>query len=226
MRLKNHAHAGIFRQNYQPRETIDGAANFLSREQRKDVLEISRQLNIPYIPNLLQSLPAKELYEVQRSGEYRELEERINEETCIREVGKLKRKLGSLISGRLKRMRANQAYDHLPGHEQKIYSRVRFILPERRRLKTTLFEEVPLRSTTDMQVVKDLLALYLREKEVEFRPGLEPTLCFCLRKCHSYDWRHILNCHKASRTEIYGFAELCFLCNVWIYNEKDWESHC
>ncbi|KAF2463499.1 uncharacterized protein BDR25DRAFT_167528, partial [Lindgomyces ingoldianus] len=64
MRLGGHVKAGILRRHYQPRETIDGAANFLGREQRKDVLEVSQELNIPYVPNLLQSLPARELYDL------------------------------------------------------------------------------------------------------------------------------------------------------------------
>ncbi|KAF2430746.1 hypothetical protein EJ08DRAFT_219816 [Tothia fuscella] len=41
MRLRGYIKAGIFRGHYQPRETIDSAANFLGLEQREDVLEIS-----------------------------------------------------------------------------------------------------------------------------------------------------------------------------------------
>jgi len=100
------------------------------------------------------------------------------------------------------------------------------MLPERRRLEVNLFEEIPLRSSIGMQVVQDLLALYLRDKEVEFRPGLEPSRCSCSQSSHGYDWRHILECHKASQTYIYGFAELFFLCNSWVYDKNKWEKHC
>ncbi|KAF1808097.1 hypothetical protein P152DRAFT_256927 [Eremomyces bilateralis CBS 781.70] len=88
MRLAGHAKAGIFRGHYQPRETIDGAANFLDKDKRTDVLEISRQLNIPYIPYLLQSLPAEELHNLQRSREYQKLQRQIDGETKIFEVTK------------------------------------------------------------------------------------------------------------------------------------------
>ncbi|KAH8701365.1 hypothetical protein GQ44DRAFT_561650, partial [Phaeosphaeriaceae sp. PMI808] len=64
MRLLGQMKAGMFRGHYQPRETVDGAANFLGLREREDVLEISQQLNIPYIPNLLQSLPARKLYDL------------------------------------------------------------------------------------------------------------------------------------------------------------------
>ncbi|KAK0747307.1 hypothetical protein B0T21DRAFT_270359, partial [Apiosordaria backusii] len=38
-----------------------------------------------------------------------------------------------------------------------------------------------------------------------------------------YDWRHIYNCYKKSHT---GFAELCFLCNKWVFGEAQWSNHC
>lgn len=102
MRLGGHINARIFRGHYQPRETVDGAANFLRLEERKDILEISQQLNIPYIPNLLQSLPAKYLYELQQSKEYRRLLKQIETETSSREIMKLKRQLESLKLEELK----------------------------------------------------------------------------------------------------------------------------
>lgn len=100
--MGGHLKPRIFRGHYQPRETIDGAANFLGLEEREDVLEISQQLNIPYVPNLLQSLPAKHLYELQKSKEYRELLEQIEIETSNREISKLKRQLESLKLEQLK----------------------------------------------------------------------------------------------------------------------------
>lgn len=71
MRLLGQIKPGMFRAHYQPRETIDGAANFNGLKEREDILEISQQLNIPYIPNLLQSLPAKKLYKLQQSKDYK-----------------------------------------------------------------------------------------------------------------------------------------------------------
>jgi hypothetical protein len=81
------------------------------------------------------------------------------------------------------------------------------MMPERERLAVNLFETVSLRSPTGLAVICDLLALYEREKEVGFRPGLEPDKCCCLgeddcsklnlgNRPDSYDWKHIYNCYK------------------------------
>ncbi|CBX94468.1 predicted protein [Plenodomus lingam JN3] len=64
MRLRGHLKPRMFCGHYWPRETINSATNFLGLEAWEDVLEVSQQLNIPYILNLLQSLPAEKLYEL------------------------------------------------------------------------------------------------------------------------------------------------------------------
>jgi hypothetical protein len=227
MRLGGHVNPRIFRKHYQPRETIDGPANFHNQEQMTDVLQASQQLNIPYIPNLLQSLPAKELYELQQGAKYKELQEQIEAETNLKEISRLQRKQEALKLNKLKQLRANQRYDDPPGYEHEVYSRVRFMLPpERLRLEESLFEEAESRSPIWIQTLKDLVALGLRSREVEVRPGLEPSLCSCPKNTDGHDWRHILNCHKNSQTQTYGFAEFCFRCNLWIYDGCEWENHC
>ena len=226
MRLGGHLKPGMFRGHYQPRETIDGAANFLGLEAREDVLEVSQQLNIPYIPNLLQSLPAKKLYELQQTQEYKGLVEQIESETSNKTLNKLKRQLESLKLEELKWLRTEQNFGDAPGYEHEIYSRVRFMFSaERLRLEFNLFEEAELRSDVGIQTVLDLVAYYLQPREVMFRPGLEPSKCSC-SKPRAYDWRHIYECHQTSQSSVHGFAEFCFLCNFWVYNEEDWENHC
>lgn len=226
MRLGGHIKAGMFRGHYQPRETIDGAANFLGLEQREDVLEISQQLNIPYIPNLLQSLPAVKLYELQQSQAYKDILEQMGSEMSNQKLSKLKRQLESLKQEELKWLRTEQNFDDTPGYEHEIYPRVRFMFSaERLRLEINLFKEVELRSDIGLQTILDLAAYYLQPREIMFRPGLEPSKCSCSRK-RAYDWRHIYECHQNSQSRIHGFAEFCFPCNVWIYSEEAWEDHC
>jgi hypothetical protein len=226
MRLGGHSKAGMFRGHYQPRETIDDAANFLRLEEREDVLEISQQLNIPYIPNLLQSLPAVDLYQLQQSKEYRDIMEQIEIETSTRKVKSLKQRLESLKRDKLKWLRVEQGFDDVPRYEHEVYSRVRFMFSaERLRLENNLFQEADLRSDLGIQTVLDLTAYYLQPREVSFRPGLEPSKCSCLGN-GGYDWRHVYECHQTSQARKHGFAELCFICNIWMYNVDDWESHC
>ncbi|KAL9082425.1 MAG: hypothetical protein Q9165_008897, partial [Trypethelium subeluteriae] len=226
MRLGGQTTRNMFRQHYQPREIIDGSANFLGLKENTDVLEISRTLNIPYTPNLLQSLPAKELHEFRQSLKYQVLRKEIDEETSIQKRGKLQRKLESLKLKRLKSLRALQVYNDQPRYEHEIYSRVKFMVPEWCRLEKNLFEHVPLRSPIGMQVIKDLYALYIRDKEVEFRPGLEPEFCSCPRKNDSYHWRHIFTCRKATLAAIHSQSEFCFLCSLWVNGKTSWEEHC
>lgn len=138
-------------------------------------------------------------------------------------IGQLKKQLESLKLEELKWLRAEQKFDNAPCYEHEIYSRVRFIFsPERRRLEVNLFEEVELRSDIGIQTILDLTAYYLQPREVIFRPGLEPSMCACSEN----DWKHVYDCHQTSQSRISGFAELCFLYSIWIYNENDWESHC
>ena len=226
MRLGGHSKAGMFRGHYQPRETIDGAANFLRLKGREDVLEISQQLNIPYIPNLLQSLPAEDLYQLQQSKKYRDITEQIENETSARKVKNLKQRLESMKRETLKWLRSEQGFDDVPRYEHEIYSRVRFMFSaERLRLENNLFQETELRSELGIQTVLDLTAYYLQPREVSFRPGLEPSKCSCLGN-GGYDWRHVHECHQTSQGRKHGFAEFCFICNIWMYNVDDWESHC
>ncbi|KAF2174441.1 hypothetical protein K469DRAFT_498332, partial [Zopfia rhizophila CBS 207.26] len=92
------------------------------------------------------------------------------------------------------------------------------MMPERDRLATNLFKEATLRSPLGLSVLRDLMALLEKTSEVEFRPGLE--------RDNTYDWRHIYNCYKKNHCGKYGFVELCFKCNEWIFSEKEWSVHC
>jgi len=226
MRLLGQIKPGMFRGHYQPRETVDGAANFLGLKEREDVLEISQQLNIPYIPNLLQSLPARKLYELQQSDKYKKIVDQIESGASSQKISQLKRQLESLKLEELKWLRAEQDFDDGPGYEHEIYSRVRFMFSaERLRLEINLFEEVELRSDIGIQTILDLTAYYLQPREVMFRPGLEPSKCSCSGN-RAYDWRHIYECHQTSQSGIDRFVNFCFLCNIWIYNKNDWQIHC
>jgi len=77
-------------------------------------------------------------------------------------------------------------------------------------------------SATGLAVIYDILALYERDKEMEFRPGLELDKCCYLdeddcfklnfrKRSDFYDWKYIYNCYKTKHEKIYDIAELCFL---------------
>ena len=39
-------------------------------------------------------------------------------------------------------------------------------------------------------------------------------------------WRHIYSCYRRHLIKAHGFAELCFLCRLWVVSGEEWESHC
>jgi hypothetical protein len=138
----------------------------------------------------------------------------------------------------LQKWQKEQPYrpDDPPQYHYGIFDRCRFMMPERDRLATNLFKEATLRSPLGLSVLRDLMALLEKTSEVEFRPGLERDKCLCPKAkkesqddgetSSAYDWRHIYTCYKQNQRGKYGFAELCFKCNEWIFSEKEWRSHC
>jgi hypothetical protein len=60
-----------------------------------------------------------------------------------------------------------------------IFDRCRFMMPERDRLATNLFKKATLRSHLGLSVLRDLMALFEKNSEVEFRPGLEQDKYIC-----------------------------------------------
>ena len=104
-------------------------------------------MNISYIPNLLQSLPAKKFYKFQQSQEYKDLLEYIGSKTSNKTFNKLKRQLELLKLEELKWLQTDQNFGDEPGYEHKIYSWVRFMFSaERLCLEFNLFEEAELKS--------------------------------------------------------------------------------
>jgi len=66
-----------------------------------------------------------------------------------------------------------------PCYHRSIFDRVRFLMPERDHLATSLFETAALRSPLGLSVLQDMVALCEQGTEVEFRPELEPERCRC-----------------------------------------------
>src|ERR1700728_212742 len=82
-----------------------------------------------------------------------------------------------------------------------------------------------------------MMSLYRQTSEVEFKPGLERDKCCCPKKeennqyesgksCDEYDWKHMYDCYRKECSNIYGFADLCFLCNEWVFGKEQWRDHC
>ncbi|RYP53371.1 hypothetical protein DL768_001616 [Monosporascus sp. mg162] len=222
--------------HYLPRNGADGQAAYHGRERRALVLDLFRGLTIPRNPRLWQCLPAKKQYECESCPEMMRINQELlkwqgkTDNKSLIERKKLYAEKRQLVTRKLRNWQKNQPikHDDPPGYHRAIFDRVRFLMPERDRLAQNLFEIDKLRSPAGLAVLRDMLALYQKRRNVEYRPGLEPDKCRCGKSNDgsSYDWRHVYECHKAATAKVDGFAELCFLCNEWFCGIGAWEEHC
>ena len=51
------------------------------------------------------------------------------------------------------------------------------MMPEQDRLTSNLFKVAPLQSSVGLAVLRDIIALYRKGSEVDYRPDLEPNKC-------------------------------------------------
>ncbi|KAI8714908.1 Chromo domain-containing protein [Fusarium sp. LHS14.1] len=231
-----HAEPKTLGTHYLPRNGADGQAAYHGQERRTLVLDLFRGLTIPRNPSLWQCLPAKQQYECDTSAEMMHIKREILalQGTTNTKSQEHRKKLYAekrkLVAERLRKWQRNQPvkHDDQPGYHRAIFDRVRFLMPERDRLAHNLFLVDKLRSPAGLTVLHDMLGLYQKRRNVEYRPGLEPDKCHCGKDSdgYSYDWRHIYDCHRTAAAEADGFAELCFLCNDWFCGIGAWETHC
>lgn len=222
--------------HYLPRNGADGQAAYHGQERRTLVLDLFRGLTIPLNPRLWQCLPAKQQYDFDTSPEIMRINRQIltlrgtADKKSQGERKKLYAEKRKLIAKRLRKWQKNQPvkHDDSPGYHRAIFDRVRFLMPERDRLAQNLFLIDRLRSPAGLAVLRDMLALYQKRRNVEYRPGLESDKCHCRKDSDGspYDWRHTYDCHRTAAEKVDGFAELCFLCNEWFYGIGAWETHC
>lgn len=162
--------------------TINGAANYLQMQRRTDLAEHFRSATMKWNPNLLQSLPKKELQNVQNDPKYKAIIDRIREinpqieattSEAVRAQLKLQRHAAyeerrAIEKKRLKEIQAAQkiVYDTNENpHEQCDWRRTHFdrfkhMLPkERIRLAENMTQRALPRSPEWVSALKDLIAL-------------------------------------------------------------------
>lgn len=246
--------ANTYNNHYMPNNSgTDGQGSYFGTEVRSVVNDLFRGLTVARNPHLAQSLPAEKKEALHTSPKFVAIEEELislrgqesKKSTSRRkQLYEKKRKLADQV---LREWQKTQPCRPItvpgekdpPCYHRSIFNRVRFLMPERDRLAENLFQTDTLRSSTGLQVLRDMIALCETDTEVKFRPGLEPDLCQCGKSTRrrklpesscaaknlmsTYDWKHIYSCFKKSCS---GFAELCFLCNEWVIGEEQWSDHC
>jgi hypothetical protein len=230
--------------HYLPRNGADGQRAYFGSRGRTLVGDLFRGLTVPRNPKLWQCLPAEKQYLLENAPVFRNLEEKIATLEGTRDMESVSSRKAlyderrRLEDKELRDWQKRQPikYDDPPGYHRTIFDRARFMMPERDRLASSLFQVDTLRSPIGLAVLHDLIALYQRRSEVKYRPGLEPDKCNCRKTDDlksglddantSYDWRHTYTCYKKICSDYYGFAELCFHCNEWTLGSEAWNDHC
>ena len=220
-------HAGqkdpnTYNNHYQPNNSgTDGQGSYFGLEVRSIVNDLFRGLTVARNPQLWQSLPAEKQEEFENSPEFVAIEKELADMQGQRDSDsasrrrKLYAKKRTLTEKELRKCQKAQQYrpgtnskdNGPPCYHRSIFDRVRFLMPERDRLASALFETTTLRSPTGLSALQDMIALCEKDAEVELRPGLAPERCCCSNSARqrklaksargdtdtqsAYDWRHI-----------------------------------
>ncbi|KAK2022058.1 hypothetical protein LX32DRAFT_574259 [Colletotrichum zoysiae] len=242
-----------FNNHYQPNNSgTDGQGNYFGHDVRSVVNDLFRGLTLERNPQLSQSLPAEKQDALRTDPEFAAIEKELAtllgrrglaSSSRRKELYKQKRDLVEKELRKWQRAQPNYPIGEdsgTPCYYRSIFNRIRFLMPARDRLASTLLKTATLRSSTGLRALEDMISLCKADAEVEYRPGLEPQKCQCdgsyrrkrkspgtvqssLDKQSTYNWRHVYNCFKKSSD---SFTELCFLCNKWISGEANWSEHC
>ena len=232
-----HTDASTVSRHYLPRNVADGQRAFLGNEGRQIIGDLFRNMTVPRNPTLWHRLPAEKQHALERSAEFREIEEQIlsleakNDKESVRLRNSLHTKRRQMQEKALQEWQKQQpiSYSGARGYHRAIFGRIKFMLPERAAIAQDIFQVDTMRSFTGLQVLRNLMSLYQKRSEVDYRPGLEPNKCSCSRRAEcsaGNDWKHVYSCYRKQKTEEHGNAELCFRCNEWVYGSEAWENHC
>ncbi|KAK6843373.1 hypothetical protein PG987_004233 [Apiospora arundinis] len=245
-RVAGHENNKMHQQHYAARNAgVDTQATYLGKQPREiNTGKLFRHLEVPWEPALWQTLPLAEREELERSKEYKDRRQELvslksgssdmdtkeegssldeSKDVHPRPNAKPRRSLKSLEIKKLREYWKRNKTEAVAGSEEYVcrgvnlpFSRLRPILPIRRRLAELLGTPASLRSETGRETLECLVRLYESRSEVH-RPGLE--MCLCARPRSQL---HVYQCTKRRQL----FAEFCFFCNEWLYEPEAWEKHC
>ncbi|KAG9022275.1 hypothetical protein FRB95_000475 [Tulasnella sp. JGI-2019a] len=227
MRQAGHRDERTYSEFYAPTNPgTDGQGSYFGGTCRTAVNERFRSLTVAWNPELWQSLPAEEIFELENRPDFVAIEKELldlflygnNTEESERRK-QLQAQKRQLISDELRRLQSDQyrdiskdssGPDALVGHQRTMFPRIRNLMGPRDRLANGLFLTAPIRSEAGRAVLHDLIALYTQTSEVEQSA-----------RCEAVETR--LQKHLR---DTYSFGEFCFSCNKWFNDAASWESHC
>ena len=198
MKFAGQRNPNTFRGYYMAKETtVDGLGSFFETELRKDLGEGFRSMTLRRRPQLWQSLPAKEQCDLEQREDFVAIVDEIesltkdirqtNSEDRKRELQARRQKLyeqkQQLTIAELNRLRESQGHrvdsetphpSDLEDFQRTLFGRIRHLMPERNFLADALFMPAPLRSDKGMQVVKNLMSLYIGDGQNAYHSNMRP----------------------------------------------------
>lgn len=181
--------------------TIDGTSNYLQMEHRTDLADKFRSATMEYNPNLLQTIPANNLQDLQKQQEYLSAlddiqSKKISLQNCQSnktsilqdDLKAAQDKLRTLEKNYLKELQNTQKLDYTAEsglNDQKDwrrthYDRIKHMLPpERRRLAHSMVQRLHPRSQDWVSALKDAVHLRTTEYPVAFQDNLRPINGCC-----------------------------------------------
>ncbi|KAK4182222.1 hypothetical protein QBC35DRAFT_548912 [Podospora australis] len=146
-----HRDSSMYDRNYASNLAADGQGAYFNGEVRGDVMELFRDLSIPWNPSLWQAVPAEKREEFENSkpiveirNELASLQGRRDTKAISRqkELYQLRRRLESEECRKLQKLqpRHSSAINSSPCYYRCLFNRIRFLMAERDRLATTLFQ--------------------------------------------------------------------------------------
>ncbi len=203
MKFAGHNNADTFFGSYAPElSTVDGMASYWNKRRRTVHLEGFRGLSLHHHPQLLQSLPAKVEADLDNCAEFVAISKEIgrlgeklrgitmeDESQRVRarreELYWRKRQLMSEELSKWQQIQPRKIASDTGDETTQVaslpsfFNRIRRLDPPRDRLASSLFLNVPLRSSQGRNALQDMITLCKDNPRVAYRPSLRPENRHC-----------------------------------------------
>jgi carbonic anhydrase len=199
MKFAGHFDANTFPKWYaHPISDVDGLATFLNIPGRSAHIKNHRSMAVHYDPHMLQSLPAKQMFEFEARDDIRKLTADIKNSRLefLREADDSKKQLllnrrrqletqkSRAYHNELARLRKADTGGSKNKFQETLFHYHRRVMPERHSLAEILPTSVELRSLDGRKALCALEALCVQERRVVYQSALAPKegKCVCGEK--------------------------------------------
>ncbi|KAI9773400.1 MAG: hypothetical protein M1840_007615 [Geoglossum simile] len=204
MKFAGHINPNTFLDSYMAKiSTVDGQASFLGQKLRQDHIEDLRGLSLHRHPQVWQSLPAKIQCDLECRSDFIAIQKKINtltekivkegskqDQVCRQQLYDQKHRIITIELSKQQALqpRGLKSYTAHETHSEDfcrtLFSRTHHLMPQRRRLASSLLSPAALRSPEGRCVLADLISLCTQDSRVAYQSSLQPKMGNCrVPKC-------------------------------------------